>query len=171
MVQKGVADGDALRRLERVGPLAAECERLRARDMSDKRDKRGAVVHDPFERSACPVPFQHHELGSVQSRPLSVTEDMRQGEDALLSGGQKLLHREFGRSMEVSVQYRSVRPDERRPEPVEMRLIPGRSLERGRLRFEETLRVEPAADETRRLGALKKTGAPPGVPVAAPERR
>ena len=52
-----------------------------------------------------------------------------------------------------------------------MGLVPRRGLEGGGIHFDETLGVEPAAQEAYDLRPSKEPATPPGVSVAAPKRR
>ncbi len=171
MAPERLAHRKALRRLERARPAAAEDEAFGARDMGGERDKCGAIIHQPVEWSADPVPFEHGEFRRVQRRALTVAENMRQRKDLRLACGDELLHREFGRRMQIGVDRRPVRPDERRAKTVEMGLVARRGLKRSRIDFHEIFGLEPAAHETEDLRPRQKRSAASGVAVGAPERR
>ena len=170
VAQKRVPHREQFRRLERTGLPAAKHESLRAGDMGGERGQRDAVVDEALERRPGPIPLQHREFGRVQRRSLAIAENAGQRVDPLLSGGQKLLHREFGRSMQIGVARRAVRQDERRLKPVQVGLVSRRSLQGGWLHLDKTLGVEPAAQEARNLRAGGKPAAPRGILVPAPER-
>ncbi len=149
VADKGFADGQALRRLERARLAAAKAEGPCARDVGRERHERGAVVHQRRERRADPVPFEHRKFRRVQPRALAIAEDVRQREDLRLAGREELLHRELGRCVQPGLVRRPVGPDEAGAKPVQMGLVAGRGLEGGRIDLDEAFGVEPA---TRRRG-------------------
>ena len=138
--------------------------------MRGERGQRDAVLDEPLERGVGPIPLQHREFRRVNRRSLAIAENIGQRVNPLLSGGQKFLHREFGRGMEPGFARRAARHNERRLEPVQVGLVSGRSLERRRIDLDETLGVEPAAHEARDLRPRGEAVAPRGVSVPAPER-
>ncbi len=171
MAAERLAHRKAFRRLERARSAAAEDEAFGARDMGGERNERGAIIHQPVERSADPVPFEHGEFRRVQRRALAIAENVRQRKDLRLACGDELLHREFRRRMQTGLDRRPVRPDERRAKTMKMGLVARRGLKRSRIDFHETLGLEPAAHETEDLRPRQKRGAASGVAVGAPERR
>jgi hypothetical protein len=58
--------------------------------------------------------------------------------------------------MQERVVRRPVRQNERGLEPMQMGLVSRRSLERGRLHFDETISLEPASHEGRNLRTSEK---------------
>ena len=159
---KRIPHGQSLRRVERTGLPATIRKHLRSGDVGGERDHRDAILDQAFQRSVRPIPLQHHELRRVEGRSLAVAENIRQRKDLPLSGGQKLFHCEFGRGMQIRVVRRPVRQNERGLEPVQVGLVSRRSLEGGRLHFDETFGVEPAPHE----GRNPRTGDQPGAPLA-----
>ena len=145
MTAESLAHGQALGRLERVRLAPPEGEGLRPRDMGGERDQRRAIVHQPRERRAGPIPFEHGELRRVQRRPLAIAENVCESKDLRLARGDELLHREFGRCVKPCFAGRAVRADEAGAEPVQVGLVAGRGLQGGGIDLDEVLGLEPAA--------------------------
>ena len=171
MALKRLAHADAFRRLERVGLPAAKFEPLRARDMGRERQQLGAIVHQAGERRADPIPFEHREFRRMQSGPLAVAKDVREGKDLRLAGGDELLHREFRRSVQPGLGPRAVRRDERGAKSVQMGLVSGRNLEGGDVDLDEAVGDEPSPDEAGDARSRDEAAPALRVPLTAPERR
>ena len=148
---KRVPHCQSLRRDERIGFSTTIYEGLRSSNMGGERDYRSTVLNKALQRNVCAIPLQHHKLRRVQSRSLAVPKHTSQRKDLPFSCRQELLHCEFRRGMQIRIVRRSVRADERGPEPVQMGLVSRRSLKTGRLHFDETLGGEPAPQEGRNL--------------------
>ncbi len=139
--------------------------------LGGERDKRSAIVHKRRQRRADPIPFQHREFRRVQRRAFAVAENVRQREDLRLAGGEELLHREFGRGMQPGLARHSVRADEAGAKAVQVGLVARRDLKGGGVDLDETLGVEPVANELWRCARARKPRPAGGVTVGAPERR
>ena len=170
VAQKRFPHGEPLRRLERTGLPTAKHEGPRSRDVGGERSQRAAVLDQALERGVGSIPLQHRKFGRVDRRSLAIAENAGQRVNPLLPDGQELLHREFGRSMQIGVARRAVRQNERCLEPVQVSLVSGRSLEGCRLHFDEILGVEPASQEARNPRPASEAGASRGVLVPTPER-
>ena len=107
----------------------------------------------------------------MQRAAFAVTEHPRQRENPPLARRQQLLHREFGRRMEIGGAGDAVRADHRRGEGVQMRLVSWRSLKGGGLDFEEAFSAEMAADERGETRPRRQARPPVGVTGRGPERR
>ncbi len=171
IASKRLAHGQTFRRLERTRLLAAKGEGLRARDMSSERDECRAIVHETRQGRADPVPLQHRKFRRVQRAALATAEHMRQRVDLDFSGSQQFFHREFRRSVQIAVARGAVRPNHRRFESMQMRLVAGRPLQRRRVDFDEALGVEPAADVVRDPRASQERGSANAMTFAVPEGR
>ena len=101
---------------------------------------------------------------------LPVAVDRGEGGDLLLARGEELLHREFGRGVEVARGPPAVGPGQFGGEGVEVRLVARRDLKRGRLDDEEPLRLEPAAECGHDPGPRHEERAAVAMAVFRPER-
>ena len=67
------------------------------------RIERLAILHQIAIGGVGPVPFEHREFRVVGGAALAVAEDMGELPDARHPGDDELLHREFGRGMQVTL--------------------------------------------------------------------
>ena len=134
---------------ERVDGLAAERQRWRR-----PRPRRRAASRPAQSAISClvrlvgAVPFEHGELGMVQGPALAVAEDVGEGEQARLAGGQQLLAGELGRGVQVEPALRrAVGGLGVGREGVQVGLVAGRDLQdrRGRPRRSRGPRTSGAA--------------------------
>ena len=166
---KRVAHRQSLWRVEWTGLPTTIHESFRSRGMGGERYYRNAVVNKALQWGVSPIPLQHHKLRRVQRRSLAIAENSTQGKDLPLSRGQKLLHREFRRGMQICLVGRPVRKNERGPEAVQVSLISWRSLEGGRLHLNEAFGIEPAPHEGRHLRSGQQPATPFSVSDLAPK--
>ena len=91
-----VCHGQALGIGKGIGVAAPEGKARHARPLGCKGEQCGTIQHQALVAFACPIPFEHRELGVVQRTALAVAIDSPEAEEPRLAGGQQLLAGEFG---------------------------------------------------------------------------
>ena len=126
-------------------------------------------------RRASGAPTRYHSSivnsGACKAVRSRLRKTCEQGKDLRLAGAEKLLHREFRRGMQPGLARRAVRRDQRGAKSVQMRLVAGRGLERGRVDLDEAVRVKPPPHESCDARPRHEPAAAFGVAVPAPEGR
>jgi hypothetical protein len=165
---EGLRNAEALGLERRIDTRSAPGEPPGAGGLRGEAEERGAIGHQHVVSLACPVPFQHRELGVVQGAALAVAIDPGEGEQPRLAGSEKLLAGEFGRGVEVERLPGAVRAQGFRCESMEMRLVAGRGLEGGGFDLDEIVALEKAPDCGRDPVAADEKRPPVGVDVGHP---
>ena len=171
MALERFAQAQALGARERVAPALAVGQRRGPRRVRRPAQEREAILLDRAERRAGAVPFKHREFGRMQGPALAVAEDVAERKDLALPRRQQLLHREFGRGVEIRVDAHPVDGAQRRGERMQMRLSAWRALQGGGVDLDEAEQVEMAADRRREARAGEQGRAAQGVEIGTPERR
>src|SRR5262249_36300181 len=102
MLEKGLANADALPVSPRIGGASAPGECRDAPRLRADSDPRRAFPHQVAVRTAGAIRFEHREFGVVGRAALTVAKDMGELPDARQPGDEQLLHREFRRGMQIA---------------------------------------------------------------------
>jgi elongation factor P len=131
----------------------------------------GAIGHHRLVWFAGAIPLDHGELRRVQWSAFAIAEDMGEVDDAFLASGEKLLHREFWRRVQIAARARPVRANPISAEGMKMSLVAGRNLEGGSLNLDEAFVGEPATKCSDDAVAGEQKRSPVAMTLPLPERR
>ena len=147
VLPKRLRDADPLPLAHRVGGMAAPAQRLSTGCMLAGADQRYALLHQVAIGGARAIPFEHREFRMVGCAPLAVAEDMSELPDPRHPGDEQLLHRKFGRGVEIAQRgpplLRVVKLGGECPE---MRFEPRAHLQSRRVDLDEAAIGEEAAN-------------------------
>ena len=173
MAGEGLSQGQVFRLGKRIAGCAFPDERPGACRLSGQAGEFGRVRHDRLDTLPRAVPFQHGEFRCVAPAGLPVAECAGEIEDARLARRQQLLHRKFGRGVQVKRRARAVFGHIGGLKGVQMRLVARRALQLAAFGLGKALVFEPGPylrldPPTRReMAALAGMGLgrPPGKAV------
>src|ERR1700730_17127917 len=148
-------------RKPRVRSTPAPDERFGACCVLAGSDERFALIHQISVGGPQPVPFEHREFRMVGGAALAVAKDMGELPDARQARNEQLLHREFGRGVQVALDSAATaRVVQRGRESPQMRLEPGAHLQRWRVDLDKPALGKEVADGIEDPGALLESAAP-----------
>ena len=170
MLLKGLGHADPL-------PLAAARRQYAPRQLSASSarrmlagaDQRCALLHQIAIGGAGAIPFEHREFRVMGRAPLAVAEDMGELPDPRHPGDEQLLHREFGRGVEIARRAPAVvRVVKLGGECLQMRFEPRAHLQGRRVDLDKAAFGEEAANGCEDSPALFEPRAPQREAIGPP---